>query len=76
MSTGIIIAIAIVALMSAFLIFTIIRRTVRMALRLALFGVVVLVMAVGALVIWMYLPGTDAPQNANRPSSTRPTRAR
>ncbi|MGI8566415.1 MAG: hypothetical protein ACR2LZ_08050 [Pyrinomonadaceae bacterium] len=76
MSTGIIIAIAIVALMSAFLIFTIIRRTVRMALRLVLFGVVVLVMAIGALVIWMYLPGADAPQNANRPSSTRPTRAR
>ena len=75
MSTGIIIAIAIVALMSAFLIFTIIRRTVRMALRLVLFGVVVLVMAIGALVIWWYLPG-DVTGNQNRPSSTRPARAR
>ena len=76
MSTEVIIVVAIVALMSAFLIFTIIRRTVRVALRLALFGVVVLVMAIGALVIWMYLPLTNAPQNANRPAATRPTRAR
>ncbi len=75
MSTGIIIAIAIVALMSAFLIFTIIRRTVRMALRLALFGVVVLMMAIGALVIWWYLPG-DVTGQQNRPASTRPVRAR
>lgn len=76
MSTEIIVVITVVALMSALLIFTIIRRTVRMAIRLALFGVVVLMMAIGALVIWMYLPGSDAPQNANRPASTRPTRAR
>lgn len=76
MSTGVIIVVVAAALMSAVLIFTIIRRTVRMALRLALFGVVVLVMAVGAVVIWMYLPATDAPRNTNRPPSTRPARAR
>ncbi|MBA3714333.1 MAG: hypothetical protein H0W76_18050 [Pyrinomonadaceae bacterium] len=75
MSTEVIIAIVVAGLMAAFLIFAVIRRTVRMALRLALFGVVVLMMAIGALVIWWYLPG-DVTGNQNRPSSTRPARAR
>jgi len=75
MSTELIIAIIVAGLMAAFLMFAVIRCTVRMAFRLALFGVVVLMMAIGALVIWWYLPG-DVTGQQNRPASTRPARAR
>ncbi len=75
MSTEIILIIAGVVLLASALLFVIIRRTIRLAIKLMLFGVFVLVVAIGALVMWWYLPGgspsTSSLMDRTAPSPTR-----
>ncbi len=75
MSTEIILIIAGAVLVASGLLFVIIRRTIRLAIKLMLFGVFVLVIAIGALVVWWYLPG-DSASTFSPASRTAPSPAR
>ncbi len=71
MSTEIILIIVGVVLLASGLLFVIIRRTIRLAIKLMLFGVFVLIIAIGALVMWWYLPGDSG--STFSPASSRTT---
>ena len=71
-----IIAIIVVALVGFWLFFFVLKRLLRMALRLAVVGALLLALVAGAVAWWWYSPlerGTG--QNRNAPArSTRPAR--
>lgn len=75
MTTGILIFI-VMLVFAAGVLFMIVRRAVRMAIKLALVGLLLLVLLVGALGLWWYAPSSSdtSPRNA-RPSPTRPARS-
>jgi len=71
-----IIAIIVVALVGFWLFFFVLKRLLRMALRLAVVGALLLALVAGAVAWWWYSPlERGAGQNRNAPArSTRPAR--
>jgi len=71
-----IIAIIVVALVGFWLFFFVLKRLLRMALRLAVVGAVLLALLAGAVAWWWYSPlERGAGQNRNAPArSARPAR--
>jgi hypothetical protein len=69
MTTAVIIA---VALLGFWLFFFVLKRVLRMAVRLAAVGAVLLALLAGAAAWWWYAP-TGATPNQNRPAA-RPSR--
>lgn len=71
MTIAIIIGVILVAVF-AWLFLVMAKRTVRLFVRLAVLGVVVLAALAGAVAWWWYAPsGAPAEQNVNRPGATR-----
>jgi hypothetical protein len=70
------IAIIVVALVGFWLFFFVLKRLLRMALRLAVVGALLLALLAGALAWWWYsTPERGAGQNRNAPARTaRPAR--
>lgn len=57
---------------AAMLVFSMVKRTVKLAFRLIIVGVLLLIAVAGATSVWWFA-GSPAP-NANRPATIRPTR--
>ena len=73
------ILIVVVSLLAAAIGFMILRRALRMALRLALVGMLMLALLVGGLLWWGYrtfYPSAEPTPRTTRPTSTRPARSR
>lgn len=62
------------ALVGFWLFFVVLKRVLRMALRLAVVGALLLALLVGAVAWWWYDPLGGPTNNANRPGPSRPTR--
>ncbi|MGH9902651.1 MAG: hypothetical protein ACRD68_12660, partial [Pyrinomonadaceae bacterium] len=64
-------------LLAGMLVFVLVRRAVRTAIRLTLLGILFLILLAGAAVLWWNTSRSNdsAPQNT-RPSNARPSRAR
>lgn len=69
MTTAVIIA---AALVGFWLFFFVLKRVLRMAIRLAFVGALLLALLAGAVAWWWYAPTTGQNRNAARP--TRPAR--
>ena len=67
-------AIIVAAVVGFSVFFLVLKRVLRMAARLALFGAVLLALVVGAFAWWWYAPNRDATPNRNRNASARPAR--
>ncbi len=70
MTTAIIVA---VALVGFWLFFFVLKRVLRMAIRLAVVGALLLALLAGAAAWWWYAPPSGSTQNRNR-NAARPTR--
>ncbi len=68
------VAIIAAALVGFWLFFVVLKRVLRMALRLAVVGALLLALLVGAVAWWWYDPLGPAPSNVNRAGPSRPTR--
>jgi hypothetical protein len=68
-----IIAVLIFAAVGFMLFFFVLKRVLRWAIRLAVFGAVLLALLVGAVAWWWYAP-PDRTSNQNRNTSARPAR--
>lgn len=71
--TGILIAAAffLVALASGFLTFVMLRKTIKMAIRMAVVAVILLVAVFGSIALYIFLkPSPDINRQNNRPSSS------
>ena len=67
------IVVAIVALLGFGLFFFVLKRLLRMAIRLALFGAILVGLLVAALAWWWYAPlGRSPSQNVSRPTRNAP----
>lgn len=73
-SIGIIAAVIffIIFIGAAMVVFSMIKRTVKLAFRLLIVGTLLLIAVVGATSLWWFA-GSPAP-NANRPATIRPAR--
>lgn len=70
-----IVAIAIVAVVGFFLCFFVFKRLLRMAIRLAVVGAILLALVAGAVAWWWYSPlERDTNRNRNAPRQSRPAR--
>jgi hypothetical protein len=71
-------AVIVVALFGLGVFFFLLKRTVRLFIRLALLGIIALLMLAGAFAWWWYgMSETNSPRNQNRaPATTRPARGR
>lgn len=68
-------AIIAATLVGFWLFFVVLKRVLRMALRLAVVGALLLALLVGAFAWWWYDPLGGSPNNANRRAApSRPTR--
>ena len=67
-------AIIAAALVGFWLFFVILKRVLRMALRLAVVGALLLALLVGAVAWWWYDPLGGRTPNTNRVSPSRPAR--
>ena len=66
---------AIIALVGFWLFLFVFKRVLRMALRLAVLGAIILALLAGAFAWWWYSPSERTPgQNRNAPRQTRPAR--
>ncbi len=63
-----------VALVGFWLFFVVLKRVLRMALRLAVVGALLLALLAGAVAWWWFAPLGGSPNNANRRGPSRPTR--
>jgi NhaP-type Na+/H+ and K+/H+ antiporter len=69
------VVIAIIALVGFWLFLFVFKRVLRMALRLAVLGAIILALLAGAFAWWWYSPSERAPgQNRNAPRQARPAR--
>ena len=70
------VVIAVIALVGFWLFLFVFKRVLRMALRLAVLGAIILALLAGAFAWWWYSsPSERAPaQNRNAPRQTRPAR--
>jgi len=68
------VAIVAAALVGFWLFFVILKRVLRMALRLAVVGALLLALLVGAVAWWWYDPLGVGSSNQNRVSPARPAR--
>jgi hypothetical protein len=66
-------AIIAAALVGFWLFFVVLKRVLRMALRLAVIGALLLALALGAVAWWWYEPFAGS-SNANRNAPARPSR--
>ncbi|MEP6925960.1 MAG: hypothetical protein ABI954_15940 [Pyrinomonadaceae bacterium] len=57
---------------AAMLVFTMVKRTVKLAFRLLIVGILLLIAVAGAASVWWFA-GSPAP-NTNRPATIRPAR--
>ena len=57
---------------AAMVVFSLVKRTFKLALRLIIVGILLLIATVGATSLWWFA-GAPAP-NANRPATVRPVR--
>lgn len=57
---------------TAMIVFSLVKRTVKLAFRLAIVGALLLIAVVGATALWWFA-GSPAP-NINRPATVRPSR--
>ncbi|HZI20185.1 MAG TPA: hypothetical protein VEY09_16490 [Pyrinomonadaceae bacterium] len=74
-----ILIVLVLALAGFGLFFFVVKRLLRMAIRVAVFGALLFALLTGALAWWWYDPlgSVSAPQNANRrDATTRPARAK
>lgn len=73
-SVGIVAAVIffIVFIGAAMVVFSMIKRTVKLAFRLIIVGILLLIAAAGATSLWWFA-GSPAP-NTNRPATVRPAR--
>ncbi len=69
-----IIVVAVVALVGFGVFFFVLKRLLRMAVRLALFGAILVGLLVAALAWWWYAPLGQSPANRNRPRPASPRR--
>ncbi len=63
-----------VALVGFWLFFVVLKRVLRMALRLAVVGALLLALLAGALAWWWYDPLGGGPANSNRNANARANR--
>ena len=68
------IVVAIVAVLGFGLFFFVLKRLLRMAIRLALFGAVLLALVAGAAAWWWYAPLGDSSNTSNRNRGGAPAR--
>jgi multisubunit Na+/H+ antiporter MnhC subunit len=68
------IVVAIVAVLGFGLFFFVLKRLLRMAIRLALFGAVLLALVAGAAAWWWYAPLGDSSNTSNRNRNGSPAR--
>lgn len=68
-----IIVVAVIALVGFGLFFFVLKRLLRMAVRLALFGAILIALVAGAAAWWWYAPLGQAP-NRNAGGAARPAR--
>jgi hypothetical protein len=68
------VAIIAAALVGFWLFFVVLKRVLRMALRLAVVGALLLTLLVGAVAWWWYDPLGGRPSNSNRTGPSRVTR--
>ena len=68
------VAIIAAALVGFWLFFVILKRVLRMAVRLAVVGALLLALLVGAVAWWWYEPFGGRPSNSNRVGPSRTTR--
>lgn len=64
--------ILIVCAVTAFIVFTMMKRTLKMAFRLAIVGALLLIAVVGSVSIYWFMQGNSA--TSKRPAQTRPNR--
>ena len=69
------VAIVIFALLGFAIFFFVLKRLLRMAIRLAVVGAVLLALLVGAVAWWWYAPFGGSDANANRNANARPARS-
>jgi hypothetical protein len=69
-----IIGVAIIALLGFVLFFFVLKRLLRVAVRLALFGAVLIALLAGAVAWWWYAPLGPTPTNRNTARPARPAR--
>ena len=62
----------IACVVGAFLVFTMMKRTLKMAFRLAIVGVLLVIGLVGGVSLWWFSQGSSQP--AKRPANVRPNR--
>jgi EamA domain-containing membrane protein RarD len=67
------IGILLLVLAAGFVVFFIARKVMKMAVRLAIVGVVLLVVIVGGISLW-YFNSSKGGANQNRPPATKPAR--
>lgn len=64
-----VVALGFIALAAAFFAFTLLRKTVKMAIRMVIVGVILLIAVVGSVSFWWFSSGSTSKP---RPSPTRP----
>ncbi|MET0623993.1 MAG: hypothetical protein ABW250_13495 [Pyrinomonadaceae bacterium] len=67
-------AIIAAGLVGFWLFFVVLKRVLRMAVRVAVVGALLLALLVGAVGWWWYDPLGGGPSNVNRPRPSRPAR--
>ena len=69
------VVIAVIALVGFWLFLFVFKRVLRMALRLAVLGAIILALLAGAFAWWWYAPSERTPpSNRNAPRQARPAR--